>query len=486
MRLPVARLFMLIFMSFLINACGKQTTKTSGTQLSSNFCETSSNKANVQKSAIETTSQKVIFHNQPKSTLSKASSAVYLDKVSVRVDAQCLREDEQFDEFLGIILSDKNKSDLKKFFNFSLELDGISLQEIQDAAEANDCVVRVSDFGRVKKSQVQTSYSNDEKLNEQGHLFAMDYWPAYEYFFNENQIREDVRVAIVDTGILYTHPDLNCNMWPSIGRDLVNNDNDPIDDDAQGHGTHVAGIIGACGNNGIGGTGIMGDHIQLMAVKTLDNQGRGDIDVVANGIDWAVENGADIINLSLEAPGRIQLIRDAIQRAVRSGVVVLGAAGNEGVEVSDGYPVTPAIDSDIQGMISVGSVDSVNLQLSTFSNSGTAYVEIAATGSRYSQGSLDGIYSTSVSGGYVRISGTSQAAPVVAGGVALIIGFLKSRNITYSPANIETYLRVKGATQSASLEGRISGGALLNLRVLKEKLAEDYGNVTNSSFQVCP
>ncbi|MFN8458957.1 MAG: S8 family peptidase [Anaerolineae bacterium] len=214
-------------------------------------------------------------------------------------------------------------------------------------------------------------------------------------------------IAIVDTGVDLDHPDLQAKIV--AGYDFVNNDAVP-DDDA-GHGTHVAGIAAAIGNNGIGVAGVSWGA-KIMPVKVLNASGNGTTLGVAKGIDFAVANGAKVINLSLGAPGTsypctgFEVVRDAMQRALDSGRLVIVASGNSNTAVS----CPGAYDQ----AMAVGSTTDMDTRSST-SNYGPQ-LDIAAPGNI--------IYSTVPGGSYNYLSGTSMATPHVAGLAALIWSFV--------------------------------------------------------------
>ena len=237
----------------------------------------------------------------------------------------------------------------------------------------------------------------------------------------------NVIVAVLDTGIDYTHPDFNdpcdanrMNLWTRFdgdgayyGRDvagaaiddLTDADNDIID--TQSHGTHVAGIIGAMGNNAIGVSGVVWD-VQLMGVKIFadDSEGAANSDI-AVGIEWATDHGADIMNGSYGGYGYSQLQYDAIADAAAHGVIFVAAAGNDSTSTMM-YPAA----YDLDNIISVASTDSSD-NLSSFSNYGSTWVDIAAPGSD--------IISCQPGNQYQGMSGTSMACPHVSGVAALIV-----------------------------------------------------------------
>ncbi|MDP9405740.1 MAG: S8 family serine peptidase, partial [Actinomycetota bacterium] len=207
-------------------------------------------------------------------------------------------------------------------------------------------------------------------------------------------------VAVVDTGVDGTHPDLAGTLVPGFDAATVGGS---ATVDLHGHGTHVAGIAAAVVDNGVGVAGL-GRRAAIMPVRVLDADGLGTSDDVAEGIVWAVDHGADVVNLSLGGTERSTVIASAVRYAGANDVVVVAAAGNEG---DAGNPVTyPAAEP---GVVAVAAVDRGDVH-PTFSGSGD-WVDIAAPG-------VD-IVST-VPGGYASSSGTSMAAPFVAATAALV------------------------------------------------------------------
>jgi PKD repeat protein len=213
-----------------------------------------------------------------------------------------------------------------------------------------------------------------------------------------------VKVAIIDTGIDYHHPDLALNY--KGGHDFVNDDTEPLDDHS--HGTHVAGIVAARDN----GTGVVGvaPEASLYALKILNASGSGnDSDLIA-AVEWAIEHSMQVINLSLGTsaePG--PLVQAAFDAAEEAGIVTVAAAGNSDIFGLLGNTVEwPA---RYESVIAVGATDSAN-SLAYYSSTGPQ-LELAAPG--------NSIYSTVLNGAYGTKSGTSMAAPHVAGAAALVI-----------------------------------------------------------------
>src|SRR3954464_8234556 len=162
-----------------------------------------------------------------------------------------------------------------------------------------------------------------------------------------------VVVAVVDTGVLASHEDLQGQLVP--GRDFVQSPNDDTPQDENGHGTHVSGIVAAAAHNGKGIEGVA-PGAKVMPIRVLDANGEGEGDVVAKGIDYAVAHGADVINLSLgsDAIGTIiggdEKFTQAVQNALNHGVVVIAAAGNDTAPFCE----PPAVTGPI---LCVGAVD---------------------------------------------------------------------------------------------------------------------------------
>ena len=224
-----------------------------------------------------------------------------------------------------------------------------------------------------------------------------------------------VTIAIIDTGIDLTHPDLAGKIV--AGYDFVNSDFDPQDDN--GHGTHVSGIAAAITNNSLGVAGISWGA-KLMPLKALNAFGNGTFDDVAAAIVWAADHGAQVVNLSLGGTNPSTILQSAVEYANAKGCVVIAAAGNTGSSVL--YPAR------YPSVIAVGATDNNNLH-PAFSNTGPE-LSVSAPGVQ--------IYSTLplVLGGYGYKSGTSMSTPYTSGLVAILIGLGSS----WSPDSIRTTL----------------------------------------------
>jgi subtilisin family serine protease len=275
----------------------------------------------------------------------------------------------------------------------------------------------------------------------------------------------DVVVAVIDTGVRYTHQDLRNQMWVNAdevanngkdddndgfvdniyGMDAVNDDGDPMDDN--GHGTHCAGTIGAEANNGHPHVGVAW-KVRLMACKSISGMGTGTTSDAVKCIDWAVTNGAQVLSLSWGHSDESNALYSALKKAREKGVVVVAAAGNEGTN-TDKSPHYPS-GYELDNIISVAAINQ-NGRLTSWSNYGARSVDLAAPG--------DDIYSTSAESdsGYVALSGTSMACPHVSGVAALML----AQNPKATPSEMRVKL-IRAVTPSTNLKGRTVSGGWVN------------------------
>jgi len=278
------------------------------------------------------------------------------------------------------------------------------------------------------------------------------------------QVPDNIVIAVIDTGVDYTHPDLASNMWHNPGEiagngidddgngyvddvygyDFCNNDSDPMDDNS--HGTHCSGTIGAVGNNGIGVTGVCWG-VKIMAVKFLSSNGSGYTSDAISAIQYAVANGAKILSNSWGGGGYSQALKDAITASQNAGAIFVAAAGNSGTN-NDTIPHYPS-SYNTDNIISVAATDN-NDNLAYFSCYGPASVDIAAPGV--------GILSTVPNNSYAVYSGTSMATPHISGICGLI--WAKFPELT----NLQVKARILSTVdQKTGLQGKILSRGRVNL-----------------------
>lgn len=229
----------------------------------------------------------------------------------------------------------------------------------------------------------------------------------------------DVTVAVLDSGISYTHPEFAGRILP--GYDFVNNDANPTDD--QGHGTHVSGILAAALNNNEGIAGIA-PGIKIMPVKVLNAANAGNVVNVANGLIYAADNGARIANMSLVFSTNSQTLLDAVRYAAGRDVFIVAAAGNAG----GGITFYPAAYEEPIAVAATNSSD-LHYTLSNFES----FVDIAAPG----QDVWSSYWTAADPNGYKMLSGTSMATPHISAVAALLL----SRNAALKPADLRLILQ---------------------------------------------
>lgn len=358
--------------------------------------------------------------------------------------------------------------------------------ELRVRAERDSCVIGISESVLAQTSETL----NDPLISQQDHLKMLGVTDSSSVMALIERVGiKPVTIAIIDTGIDMNHEDLRDVLWRNPGEiasNSIDDDKNGYVDDVNGynfalhkpspqyistvtgyqHGTHVAGLAAAKGGNGVGGAGVMTSHARIMMLNVFgkSNAGAYTSDIV-NAIRYAADNGADIINMSLGGIGKSAEYESAIAYAVRKGVVVLAAAGNEHLEIGPEHFMSPAgYGHEFEGMIAVGSVDSESGLLSSYSNFSTNYVELAAPGAEDAR-SRRGLLSTWPGNKYARIQGTSMSTPVAAGAAAAAISMLRARGYAPSPKTIERILSTS-ASVKPELSGYIEGARSLNFKAL--------------------
>jgi len=316
---------------------------------------------------------------------------------------------------------------IKSFFNKNLQL--VKLSQGMKVEEAIEYYKGLSSVEYAEPNYLLyiQKIPNDPLFKNQWGLSLISATDAWDI----STCNQKIVIAIIDTGIQLDHQDIMNNIWQNsseimdsidndnngliddlYGWDFVNNDNDPSDDN--GHGTHIAGIVGAIGNNKIGVTGICW-KVQLMPLKIMDADGIGTVADEIEAISYAINKGAKIINASFGSNFFSNAEKEAIQIAQNKGILYITAAGNGGEdEIGDNNDIDPFYPAcyQLDNIISVTAVD-ISGNLLYFANYGHNSVDIAAPGIS--------ILSTVPINYYSSLSGTSMATAFITGGAALVI-----------------------------------------------------------------
>ena len=350
---------------------------------------------------------------------------------------------------------ENNSQDISSFDGFLIKLkhnpkiykikaQGISLDEWQEIISTWKDVERIEPNYLFKISYIP----NDQFYHEQWYLDKIKAPQAWDFTKGGNR---DAVIAILDTGVDIDHPDLKKNIWTNSNElrgDARDNDNNGYIDDINGwdfvrsvpdprpkfdepynesgihHGTLVAGIAAASGDNFEGVSGLAWNS-RIMPLRVLNSQGTGSVEHVINAVNYAVDNGAKVINLSFVGTNKSYFLKEALKNAWSKGIVIVAAAGNEiagqpvDLNKSSNYPICLDEDDD-NFIIGVAAVDNTDKK-AIFSDYGSKCVDISAPGTRI-YGTL--VYNANYEdfkeyyGGYW--SGTSIAAPMVSGLSALV------------------------------------------------------------------
>lgn len=271
--------------------------------------------------------------------------------------------------------------------------------------------------------QIKNISANDSYLPDQWYINDLNILKALEYNSGSN-----ITVAVVDTGIDYNHEDLVNKVIGGIDYTGTGSYNDN-----EGHGTHVAGTIAAISNNAKGILGIA-PSTKLLAVKVLDANGEGDTLSISQGIIWAADHGAKIINLSLGSTSSDQILKNSIDYASNKGVILVAAAGNDGSK-NICYPA--AYDN----VLSVGATNESN-ELASFSNFGDK-IDFVAPGVNILS-TVPSFYNY-----YEYMSGTSMSTAVASGQLALLVSNNPNLTVSSIRSNLKNYSFVNSVTDKS-------------------------------------
>jgi hypothetical protein len=372
-------------------------------------------------------------------------------------------------------------------------------ESTEDHIDPSDTV----DFAFTPVNQaVAQSFSgwNDPSISAQAHLTNIRAISAYGTFYDGKTgigKNKEVVIAIVDSGVALSHEDLKANIWVNkkeIAKNGIDDDRNGYIDDVNGynfasriaspspqvstansawqwaHGSRVAGLAAAVSGNGRGGIGVMGTA-KIMALNAMGTSAGFKQSDIANAVRYAADNGANVINLSLGGSSATADFKSALRYAVSRGVVILAAAGNDGAAIDSNFSAA-GLAASLPGLISIANIKAADSKLSASSNYSTTYVELGAPGSNTAS---SGLYSTSPisNSSYGTFAGTSAAAPVAAGAAALVVGLLKSRGYSASPATVESLL-LASARKMAGLAPYVKDGNALDLFNLASLINQRY------------
>lgn len=245
---------------------------------------------------------------------------------------------------------------------------------------------------------------------------------------------KEIRIGVIDTGIDYSHPDLQSSIGPGIN--LIHRHLLPIDDN--GHGTHISGTIAAAARNGM--TGIA-PYATIFPVKAFDHNGTSYVTDIVKGIDWCVQNRLHIINMSFGMKSRSTALEEAVRNAYREGVIIVASSGNEGKKGPIDYPAR------FDSVIAVGAT-SRDKRIASFTNRGSK-IDIYAPGER--------IVSTWLGGKYHELSGTSMATSHVSGVIALMLSLKPRTSLRTVLASLQrTSLPLASKARRAGFLGEVN------------------------------
>lgn len=288
---------------------------------------------------------------------------------------------------------------------------------------------------------------------------------GYKKIYEDSQYRspftgKGVKVAVIDTGIATNHPDLKVKG----GTCVIRSDCGKGYNDDNGHGTHVAGIIGAL-DNGVGIVGVAPDA-DLYAVKAFDEFGEGSTSSITAGVDWAIQHHMDIINLSVTTVSDDPVLKSALDKAYNAGILITAAAGNDGDSV--GSKNTILYPAKYSSVIAVGSVDS-RLQRLPFSATGPE-LEIVAPGQYvFSTFPINLDTTDGKKDGYTALSGTSMATPFVTG----VLAELKQQYKDKSAAEIRKILDQNAKDLGTAGKDSLYGYGLVQIKTFQPTLSSD-------------
>lgn len=398
------------------------------------------------KNPFETLNKKWLAKKFSNTSMASTEGNDFLD-VSVLVDQNCWIKNKHPQSLMEQIKIETVESAEQ---SFHVRLD----RQIQKDLMQDACVIGVGNHGKL------SLHDADPMSKDQKHLGIIGATEFADDLLG-NRIRSQVTLAIIDTGLDLNHPeftDLWVNEVEANGTPDVDDDKNGYVDDVHGynfvdksgnpahrttndHGSHVAGLAAANLGNGIGGAGVMGKNIRLMVLNVVGTHwDEVDLNDVERAIRYAADNGADVINLSSGGAGEFPTLSAAVTYAVNKGVTVVVSAGNTKANIDEDFTSPASYAKDIPGLIAVSATDTNGGSQCSFSNFGPKNIKVSAPGCDTTAPKA-GLLSTLRNSTYGYKKGTSMAAPLVSGAVALIYASLRDKGIKPVPAEVEKILK---------------------------------------------
>ncbi len=486
-----------IFLFLVLTACGESTV------LSPLGIE-----EETKESPPKVCSPKISTFHHKKYKLSEFKSISSGSQIALLIDGNCERiESLSQDPFYQSLKA--AQKDFSQNFHWPQNW---TREQLFTFIDQNECILGASP---VRKFELQ-ALTNDTYASQLTHLQHTKFFENLEQINLDLVQAQPTLVAVIDTGQWLDHPDMKENLWVNLaeqnGQEGVDDDQNGIIDDIHGanfnyntgnpvpvystsHGNHVAGLIGAHINNNEGIVGVMGQKTQILPINVfyrVSPIGGGNAVpthiAIDNAIRYAADMGADVINMSLGGAGLSATTQAALEYAVQKGSTVIVSAGNGSREINQDFEYIPAFYAkDIKGMLAVAATNSkdANLELCSFSNFSSSYVEIAAPGCDTNAtngegvaGPITGLLSTvrSVTDEdlYDLMAGTSMSSPVAAGAAALVIAYHKTyKGTSPTPAQVEDILKQALPAQQ-NLQAKVEGARHLQFQDLVEYLRRLY------------
>lgn len=479
------------------------------------------NQSRAFENAYKKAGKKVVFQNPiVQSELPKGF------ELSVLINLECVSKKSNL-SFLTKAFKNLPKKDFAKYskveaYTVSLPSSMLSL-DLERIADQDACVEGVT---QETYAELQ-GMPNDPLYANQTYLPSIRFPEIYDdVFVSSKKLTEQYLVGVIDAGFWLQHPDLQNQWWVNPGEipgNGIDDDNNGIIDDIHGgnlnaiphtgdpssanfgeHGTHVSGLIAAETNNAMGISGPMGLNVKVMAVNAWPYfvgpggppNSSAPMSVIDRGIRYLVDNGAQVINISMQGQGLDPNIEDAMNYAAQRNVVVVVAAGNQAEELGPYIGIPAYYTKDIEGAISALASDSANGTTTpgrcAFSNYSSTYVEIGAPGcdaNIFTNYGGHGILSCVLTGhepsGYGYIQGTSMASPVTAAGAIYTHALLKElAHIEPSAALVEEVM-IRGSSVNPNLAGMTKDSKHLDLKGIYDYIQATYVNVENPPSENC-